>query len=113
MTDLANTYKNYMEFVYNEDIERENILMQVKLLDEFAKSKNSKIYWSSWDDFYELKNVTNNCITFDDLFLYKFVDKNELQIHHHTGYKVNDNHLSVIGNIEVGDKIYNIIKKDI
>ncbi len=112
MQNLADTYKNYSEFIYNENIEKENIINQVKLLDSFSKSKNSKIYWSSWDDFDELKMATDNCITFDNSFLYKFVDKNELQIHHHTNYKVNDNHFSTIGNEVIADIIYNTIKNN-
>jgi len=113
MKSLSETYEMYLTNIYNLDVEKEKIKTQVKLLDNYAKSKNSKIYWSSWDDFYELEKITNNCITFDNKFLYKYVDSEKLQIHHHTDYKVNDNHLSVIGNEIIADKIYTVIKKDL
>ncbi len=113
MKSLSETYEMYLSYIYNLSIEKEKLKAQVKLMDCYAKSKNSKIYWASWEDFPELNDIASNYISFDNLDMFRFVLNNKLQIFHHTNDVCNDNHISLPGNEIIGNMIYDFIKKDI
>ena len=112
MRDLFDTYKMYMSNVFNLEIQKEKIITQIKLLDLFVKTKNSKIYWTSWENlFSENKNITDNYILFDGLDLKEYVIENKYQIFNHSNNICNDNHICVPGNKKVADIIYEKLKE--
>lgn len=112
MRDLFDTYKMYISCVFNRDIEKQKLITQIKLLDSFAKTKNSKILWASWETlFSENKNITNNHILFDNLDLGEYIIKNKYQIFNHSNNICNDNHICVPGNKKVADIIYEKVKE--
>lgn len=110
MKNLADMYENYLKYVFNTKVEKQKIQKQIKLFDLYSKQKQSKIYWVSWEEFKELNTTTDNYITFDKMDLSQFVDKNKLQIFHHTNGVCTDNHISIYGNKIIADIIGNVIK---
>lgn len=108
---LYEHYKTYLQYIFNENIEIENICRNIKLFDSFAEFKNSKIIWSAWEmgDYQtKLENLTSiakNSLLFDGLSLKHFCIKEKLQIHTETNGIVNDNHISKYGNKIIAQKI--------
>jgi hypothetical protein len=117
---LYNHFKNYLEYIFDVQTEKNSLVRNIQLFDSFAKSKGSKIIWSGWDfgdDVSELKlefiqKVTQNCLLFDGLSLKHFCIKEGLQIEAETNGLVPDNHISKYGNIIVAKKIEEYIIKN-
>lgn len=109
MRNLSKTYKLYLANIFNQDDELQKLEIQVKLFDEYAKMKNSKIYWIEWVSFPRLKNIASNYVSFKGQTMFEFVKNNKLQIFHHTDNVNPDNHISLPGNKIVADIIYNAI----
>ena len=97
---LNEHYKKYLEIIFKQDDEMQRVFKQIKLLDTFAKSKNSKIIWSSWEmgDEMELDVVekyAENVLKFEGKTLKQICIKHKLQIHDDTNELVQDNHISL------------------
>jgi hypothetical protein len=115
---LYNHFKNYLEYIFDVQTEKNSIVRNIQLFDSFAKSKGSKIIWSGWD-FGEdetqlefIQNTAENCLLFDGLSLKHFCIKEGLQIEAETNGLVPDNHISKHGNIIVAKKIEEYIIKN-
>jgi len=113
---LNEHYKKYLEIIFKQEDEMQRVFKQIKLLDIFAKSKNSKIIWSSWEmgDEMELDVVekyAENVLKFEGKTLKQFCIKHKLQIHDDTNELVQDNHISLKGNEIIAEKIYEHLQK--
>lgn len=114
---LYEHYKTYLEYIFNTNVELQNVCRNIKLFDSFAKSKNSKIIWSAWDigsknGLGNIENIADNHLSFDGLSLKYYCMNNKLQIHDDTNGSVNDNHISKYGNVIIAKKIEEYITKN-
>jgi len=115
---LHTHFMNYLEYVFDIKTELNSLNRHIKLFDSFAKSKGSKIVWSSWDfgdDEIHLETMSKsaeNLLLFDELSLKHFCIKEGLQIEAETNGLVPDNHISKIGNVIVAQKIEEYIIKN-
>lgn len=115
---LYNHFKNYLEYIFDFNIETQSLIRNIKLFDTFAKSKSSKIIWSAWDfgdneiHLETINSVAENCLLFDGLALKYFCIKEKLQIEAETNGLVPDNHISKYGNNVVAKKIEEYIIKN-
>ena len=93
-------------------------IKKVKLFDSFAKTKGSKIIWSSWEmgdyqkELKKLEIAAENVIKFDGLSMKHYCIKNKFQIHDETNGLVNDNHITLKGNRAIADIFINYIKEN-
>jgi hypothetical protein len=109
--DLYEYYKNYLSYVYNQNLIYKKIVRDIDTYTHWLNSIGIDCIWLAYDGSPDQFVESKNFIKFDGDNLGAWIEKNKLRLCDITELKTGDLHMSIKGHQLVAEKIYKHLNK--
>jgi lysophospholipase L1-like esterase len=108
---LFDFYKNYLSFIYNENVAISNLEKNMELYSQWLNNRRIDTLWLSYDGTPIHFKESDTFIKFDGENLGAWALKNKMRIIDVPNCNIDDLHLNLDGHRKVANMIYNKLKK--